>query len=99
MSGNTVQGPKLKCLNCGRTYDAEGYDPLGGDCENVHDWNPLTQRFVCSSELPRPEGAKGRWEHTNVEEVGNQRNGWPSGDDQDYRCKDCGFEWTEELPQ
>ena len=59
----------------------------------------MTERQICSPESPMPKGATGRWAHTNVEEVGRQRNGWPCGDDQDYRCKDCGHEWTEELPQ
>jgi hypothetical protein len=61
--------------------------------------NPLNGRYVCTPELPMPKGAKGRWEHTNVEEVGDQENGWPSGDYQYYHCRDCGYTWGEELPQ
>ena len=34
-----------------------------------------------------------------VEEVGYQEDGWPGGDWQSYRCKDCGLTWEEELPQ
>ena len=56
-------------------------------------------RSVCSPESPMPKGAKGRWAHTNVVEVGDQENGWPGGDYQWYRCTDCGHEWREELPQ
>lgn len=27
----------LRCINCGRTYDPEGWDPMGGDCPIVLD--------------------------------------------------------------
>ena len=62
--------------------------------------NPTpSARQTCSPESPRPTDATGRWEHTNVEEVGYQEDGWPGGDWQSYRCKDCGLTWEEELPQ
>lgn len=57
------------------------------------------ERFVCTKDSPMPEGAPGRWEHTNTEEVGDQRDGYPGGDIVTVRCKDCGAKWTEELPQ
>lgn len=47
-----------------------------------------SNRQICSPEHPMPKGAPGRWAHTNVEEVGEQMNGWPGGDIQGYRCKD-----------
>ena len=56
-------------------------------------------RQICSPESPMPKGACGRWAHTNVEEVGDQEDGWPGGDYQGYRCLDCGHTWKEELPQ
>lgn len=56
-------------------------------------------RNICTPENPMPKGATGRWAHTRVEEVGDQRDGYPGGDIQRMRCKDCGKEWTEELPQ
>jgi len=59
----------------------------------------MSDRQLCSPESPMPQGANGRWEHTNVEEVGEQKDGWPGGDYQEYRCKDCGHRWREELPQ
>lgn len=65
-------------------------DPLPNDWPK----DAETGRFLCSPEHPMPKGATGRWVHTNVEEVGPQRNAWPCGDDQDYRCKDCGHQWT-----
>lgn len=40
-----------------------------------------------------------RVKHESVEEIGEQINGWPGGDIVTYRCKICGVEWTEELPQ
>jgi hypothetical protein len=59
----------------------------------------MSDRQLCCPESPMPKDAPGRWEHTNVEEVGEQENGWPGGDYQHYRCKDCGHVWEEELPQ
>jgi hypothetical protein len=56
-------------------------------------------RQTCSPESPMPKGATGRWQHTNVIEVGDQEDGWPCGDMQGYKCLDCGHEWEEELPQ
>ena len=57
------------------------------------------ERQLCSPEHPMPKGATGRWEHTNVVEVGEQSDGYPGDDLQRYRCNDCGHEWRAELPQ
>jgi len=68
------------------------------------DW-PRTPngRLVCSPEHPMPIGNGNahalRWVHTNCGEVGEQVNGWPSGDVVTMACKDCGLHWTAELPQ
>ncbi len=59
----------------------------------------IKRRQICSPENPMPKGAPGIWEHTNAEEVGDQRPGYPGGDLITMRCKDCGHKWTEELPQ
>lgn len=56
-------------------------------------------RQLCTPESPMPKNAKGYWAHRDVEEVGNQEDGYPSGDIQTYRCKSCGKMWKEELPQ
>jgi transposase-like protein len=40
-----------------------------------------------------------RWRHHGAEEVGYQESGYPGGDIQRYRCRFCGVEWKEELPQ
>lgn len=56
-------------------------------------------RNICTPENPMPKGASGSWLHTNVEEVGEQQDGYPGGDIQKMRCTDCGKEWKEELPQ
>jgi hypothetical protein len=61
--------------------------------------NPTTNRFVCTQDYPMPKGAGGRWEHSDVVEVGEQKDGWPSGDVQGFRCRICGHTWEEELPQ
>ena len=61
--------------------------------------DPANGRPLCSPEHPMPKGADGYWSHTNVEEVGDQVDGYPGGDLQRMRCKDCGVEWTTELPQ
>lgn len=59
----------------------------------------MSDRQIGSPEHPMPQGATGRWRHTNTEEVGPQESGWPSGDIVTVRCKDCGHTWREELPQ
>jgi hypothetical protein len=37
--------------------------------------------------------------HPDAHEVGDQRDGWPSGDIVTMRCPNCGYEWDKELPQ
>jgi hypothetical protein len=60
-------------------------------------------RLICSPEHPFPIGcgeAYGpRWAHTNCGEVGEQEDGYPSGDTVTMKCADCGYHWTAELPQ
>lgn len=56
-------------------------------------------RQTCTPENPMPKGAKGRWEHTNAHEVGDQEDGYPGGDIVRYRCDNCGHTWETELPQ
>ena len=59
-----------------------------------HKLNPKTNRFVCTPENPMPKGAAGRWEH-DAEEIGTCMDDCCA----DYRCKNCGHRWREELPQ
>ena len=40
-----------------------------------------------------------RWRHHGAHEVGEQMDGWPSGDTVMYKCPNCGVMWEEELPQ
>lgn len=56
--------------------------------------NPANGRYVCTPEHPMPEGATGRWEHTNVSETDSSSDYTAS-----YKCDDCGLEWREELPE
>jgi hypothetical protein len=37
--------------------------------------------------------------HESAESVGDQEDGYPGGDIQRYRCRDCGHTWSVELPQ
>jgi len=53
----------------------------------------------CTKENPMPAGAQGFWIHVDVEEVGDQKDGYPGGDIVTYRCKNCGIKWEQELPQ
>ncbi len=53
------------------------------------------ERQACSPEHPMPKNAPGRWEHTNVREIGDCMDGCCV----DYQCMDCGHSWREELPQ
>ena len=58
--------------------------------------DPANGRLLCSPEHPMPKGAEGRWSHTNVHEEGD---GCFDGCCADYRCRDCGHTWRQELPQ
>lgn len=40
-----------------------------------------------------------QWCHIDAIEVGEQRDGYPGGDIQRFRCPNCGLEWEQELPQ
>lgn len=55
--------------------------------------------FHCTRETPWHEGLPTPVRHAEVEEVGEQRDGWPSGDLVTKQCKICGTRWEEELPQ
>jgi hypothetical protein len=37
--------------------------------------------------------------HRDTEEIDEQRDSYPSGDIITVRCKVCGAQWVEELPQ
>lgn len=54
---------------------------------------------VCTIDNPMPIGSEGRWQHPGAREIGEQRDGWPSGDLQSYICPFCGIQFTCELPQ
>lgn len=68
------------------------------------DW-PTTPdgRLLCTPERPMPIGCGAaydlRWAHTNIHEVGQQRDGWPGGDMVTMKCDDCGIVVEAELPQ
>lgn len=64
---------------------------INGPRAQCSEANPMTPERVAS------EGPL--WQHERVVAVGEQRDGWPAGDTQDYMCLDCGTRWTEELPQ
>lgn len=56
-------------------------------------------RYRCTPETPWTPAIKGPVEHSDVEEVGDQQSASWGGDLQKYRCKNCGHQWTQELPQ
>ena len=56
-------------------------------------------RYRCTKENPWHKGIVGPSEHEGAYEVGEQEDGWPSGDLVRMRCPNCGVEWTKELPQ
>lgn len=62
--------------------------------ERPKDW-PTTEsgHRVCSAAHPMPPGAEGRWVHTEATATTD------TDYTQSYRCKACGHEWTEELPE
>lgn len=58
------------------------------------------ERQDCTPDSPMPKGATGRWGHEGAYEVhDSQRDNWPAGDIVTMRCRDCGHEWEQELPQ
>lgn len=60
----------------------------------------MAKPFHCTKETPwRPGGPFMRVVHEDACEIGEQENGWPSGDIVHKRCPNCGKEWDEELPQ
>ena len=38
-------------------------------------------------------------EHQDTYEVGEQEVGWPGGDVIRIKCRNCGHQWKQELPQ
>lgn len=69
--------------------------------QSIANWpyDPANGRLLCSSEKPMPNGATGRWAHTNVETVASESD-FKYGTEWDKkRCKDCGLEWEQEVPQ
>jgi hypothetical protein len=65
------------------------------------DWprDPANNRLLCTPDQPMPKGANGLWSHTNIETVGDDSD-FSTGQEFDRRrCKDCGVEWWEEVPQ
>lgn len=65
------------------------------------DWprDPANGRLLCSPERPMPKGARGGWAHTNVETISSDAD-FSLGIEYDKkRCRNCGIEWTEEVPQ
>lgn len=56
-------------------------------------------RFECTKANPWDPSKGTPVSHEDVEEVGDQEDGYPGGDIQRYRCRACGATWKEELPQ
>lgn len=50
---------------------------------------------ICTEENPMPKGSAGRWQHSNVIEVGECLDGCCAY----YKCLNCNHEWKQELPQ
>lgn len=55
--------------------------------------------LVCRPGRPMPPKAIGKWVHVSAREIGDQKDGWPSGDIATMKCDDCGHTWEQELPQ
>lgn len=56
-------------------------------------------RHVCTEANPWREGLGYPVLHPDAREVGEQIDGWPSGDLQRMECPHCGVSWLKELPQ
>lgn len=59
----------------------------------------MSEPFICTEETPWSPGMRTPVLHASAHEVGDQRDGWPSGDLVTMRCPICGHEWEKELPQ
>lgn len=68
--------------------------------ERLKDWPEHSAGvYLCSPAKPMPQGADGRWAHTNVQTIGDDGD-FSTGQEYDRkRCKDCGHEWWQEVPQ
>lgn len=55
--------------------------------------------YVCTAERPWTPSFGEPVVHPDCYEVGEQRDGYPGGDLQDYKCPNCGTVFTVELPQ
>lgn len=65
----------------------------------LDDWPTDNGRYLCSPSRPMPQGAEGRWAHTNIEVVGEDCGGLGDGGSYERcRCKDCGAIWWSTLP-
>lgn len=54
---------------------------------------------ICTAQEPWKPDMVGRCGHPDAVECGEQRDGYPSGDLQTYKCPHCGITFEEELPQ
>ena len=54
---------------------------------------------TCTPERPWQKGDETPVVHPLAQEVGEQQDGWPSGDIVRYECPTCGARWKSELPQ
>lgn len=58
----------------------------------------MAEVLECTKDAPW-KGQPGRVRHHDTAEVGEQEDGWPGGDIVRIRCRNCGHEWEQELPQ
>jgi hypothetical protein len=58
----------------------------------------MANRHICTATDPWGE-SKGPAIHPDAEPCGEQKDGWPSGDTQGYKCPHCGKYFEVELPQ
>lgn len=60
----------------------------------------LPDPYICTELAPWTPSTPGTFFlHPDAIEVGEQRVGWPAGDEQDMECPWCKKRWTKELPQ
>lgn len=60
----------------------------------------LPEPFICTAKRPWTPHTPGTlFLHPDAHEVGEQRDGWPSGDLVTMECPHCKMSWEKELPQ
>jgi len=54
------------------------------------------ERYICSKDLPRPEGAEGQWAHPDAKRLYDRDTS--DGSYERYECPNCGLHFNVTVP-